>query len=220
MGEREAQAYVAKAAASICKERTPVLGKYSFNSKEVLGGNSLTQAADTFQFTQSVSCAPVVLAAPNVIASPNPIPVDEQKVREEIISRTERYFRLLSDNRIDDAYTEMSRTRKAWDEADWKRDKRAFQSEAGKPQSVAIIKITLYKNPTEAPEPGLYVAADYLNVYKNVPIQCGYLMWFRTPSGEFEITREEMGFVTAEQLKRIPAEQLPELKQRLRCVAP
>jgi hypothetical protein len=35
--------------------------------------------------------------------------------------------------------------------------------------------------------------------------------------GEFRVTREESGHVTAEQLKSIPSEQLPELKRRLRC---
>jgi hypothetical protein len=61
------------------------------------------------------------------------------------------------------------------------------------------------------------VAADFSNAYRNVPIHCGYLMWFRPIDGEFRIIREESGHITAEQLSRIPASQLPEIKQRFRC---
>jgi hypothetical protein len=220
LSEREAQAYIADAAKSVCKGRLPVLGKYTFDSKEQLGTGPLLQTTNTFRFVQNVSCVPVSVAAPKDSTPAAPFVVDEQKTQDEVRSRSEHYFHLLSDNKIDDAYEEMSKTQKAWDEVTWKREKKDFQSKAGKPRSITIVKITLYKNPAEAPEPGLYVAADYSNVYDNAPIQCGYLMWFRTKSGNFEITREETGFVTSEQLKQIPAEQVPELKAKLRCVAP
>lgn len=82
------------------------------------------------------------------------------------------------------------------------------------------MKITVYNNPAEAPEPGLYIAADFNNVFENIPIHCGYLMWFRPIGGTFTITREETGYVTAEQLKSISNTQLPDLKRQLRCVAP
>jgi hypothetical protein len=105
-------------------------------------------------------------------------------------------------------------------EESWKIGKRSFQQLAGDPVEIKITKVTVYDNPATAPEPGLYVAADYSNVYRNAPIHCGYLMWFRSIGGEFRITREETGHVTAEQLKTIPSSQIPEIKQKLRCVSP
>ena len=75
----------------------------------------------------------------------------------------------------------------------------------------------MYDNPREAPAPGVYVAVDFSNAYRNVPFECGYVMWSRPTGGEFRITRQETGHITAEQLRTIPAAQLPEIKRRLRC---
>jgi len=218
--EKAAQAVIANAAASICKEREPVLGKYRFDSKEAIGGSATSGAPPSFVFVQGVTCGPAQKAS----ATPR-VPMlksaqEAQRVREDIKSRSEAWFRMLAADRFDDAYAQILESTLGTDKAAWEGDQRSFQSLAGDPRSISVVAITVYDNPADAPAPGLYVAADFNNTYQNVPFQCGYLVWYRPEGGDFGITRMDIGHVTAEQLKAIPEAQLPELKRKLGCVTP
>lgn len=220
LSEAEAQARIENAAANVCKGLTPVLGQYRFEAKVAVGGDAGLREPDTFHFTQEVSCAHGATIPTDPRRPTLSTPEESQRVEEDIRLRSEEYFRLIAEKRIDDAFAQVSADGMNADETKWKDGKLAFQATAGNPLQISIVKVTVYDNPVEAPEPGLYVAADFSNVYENLPIHCGYLMWFRSIGGSFRITREETGHVTAEQLKSIPSDQLAEIKRMLRCVAP
>lgn len=221
LSEREAMAHIAKAAASTCKGDMPVLGRYRYEAKETIGsGDRLSSEPNTFRFVQEVSCASGAQVQTGERRPTLQNEEDSRRVQNEVKLKSEAYFQLIASKRIDEAFAQVAVARMDLNEAKWKSDKLSFQAIAGEPLEISLRKITVYDNPAEAPEPGLYVAADYSNVYRNVPIHCGYLMWFRPVGGEFLITREETGYVTSEQLKSIPSAQLPEIKRRLRCLAP
>lgn len=217
--ETEAQALIAISAASICKDLTPVPGKYRFEAKERIGGGATSSEPDSYRFVQEVSCVAGAQAKVGERRSTLQTTEESREVQEEVERKSEAYFRLIAAGRLDEAYSQVSAAMGV-EEASWKSENKAFRLAAGEPVRISIVKITVYDNPAEAPEPGLYVAADFGNEFKNIPINCGYLMWFRPIGGNFRITREETGYVTAEQLKAIPSTQLPEIKQRLHCVAP
>lgn len=220
LSESEAQAYIANVAANVCKGLTPVIGEYRFEATEAIGGDAASSEPDTFRFTQQVACVHGATTPTDQRRPTLSTPEESQRVKEDIQLRSEEHFRLIAERSIDDAYAQVSADGMNVDETKWKNEKLAFQTTAGEPLEISIVKVTVYDNPPEAPEPGLYVAADFSNVYRNVPIHCGYLMWFRSTGGSFRITREETGHVTSEQLKSIPSAQLPEIKRKLRCVAP
>ena len=220
LDEREAQAYIAKAAVPICGGLSPVLGKYRFESKEALGTGLLSREPTSFRFTQEVSCLPASLMAPPQRAQKSASPEEIERIRADITKLSEEYFHLLAAKNFDVAYSEMREGAIGPNKSTWVRDKQAFQALAGDPIGISIVKITVYDNPSEAPEPGLYVAADFRNAYRNVPYECGYLMWHRPNGGIFGITRTEIGHVTTESLKLIPEAQRPELLRKLRCLAP
>jgi hypothetical protein len=219
MDERQAQAVIARAAASACGDLIPAPGKYRFEATEVLGGGDAARAPGTYRFVQEVTCVPPTNAATAERGPTLESAEDSAQIQADIRGRSEAYFRLIAAGQIDQAYNEIS-PNIGVDEATWKSRQRAFQALLGEPLRIVISRITVYDNPAQAREPGLYVAADYSNEYGNVPHHCGYLMWFRPPGGKFLITREETGHVTAEQLRSIPAAQHVELRQRLRCIAP
>jgi hypothetical protein len=215
--ERQARIQVATVAQSLCGKLVPVLGPFQFEANERIPDAGNSGGSRSFRFAQQVSCVPGVKQAP-AERRPTLRSADEvRRAEEEIRTRTEAYFRLLAANRLDEAYAQVDRPALAANEESWKRDRKAFQALAGEPLQLTIVEVTVYDNPQEAPEPGLYVAADFSNAYRNVPFQCGYLMWFRPINGEFRVTREETGYITAEQLMTTPAAQLPEIKRRLRC---
>jgi len=221
LGENEARAYIANAAAAVCKNSTAVLGKYRFEAKEPVGSGMLARDPGSFQFTQEVTCSFTAPSSSGVRHPTLTSPDEGQSIQNDIKSKSEAHFRLLAAKRYDEAYAEVSGPALNTDQAKWRENNQAFQTIAGEPVAISIVKITVYDNPAEAPEAGLYVAADFSNSYVSVPIYCGYLMWFRPIGGsEFKITRLENGYVTSEQLKTIPSAQLPEIKQKLRCVDP
>jgi hypothetical protein len=218
--ERVARSYLSEAAVSLCKGRSPVMGKYRFESKEALGAGLLSRERPTYQFVQEMTCAPRAQSVPPRREPTVTSPEEIKRVREEVAKLSEAFFSLLAAKRFTEAYAHVRGTDLGTDRATWTREKQAFQSLAGDPISISIHKITVYDSPAEAPELGLYVAADYQNSYKSVPYECGYLMWYRQPDGAYVITRSENGHVTSETLKSIPEGQRSELLRKLRCVAP
>ena len=219
LSESDARARIAEAAASTCKGLTAVPGRWRYESKEAIGGGD-PLSRETFRFVLEVSCVPGAQVQSGVRRPTLQNEEESRRIQNEVKLKSEAYFRLIASKQIDEALTQVAIARMGVDEARWKSDKLSFQAMAGEPLEISIRKITVYDNPAAAPEPGLYVAADYSNVYRDVPIHCGYLMWFRPVGGEFHITREETGHVTSEQLRSIPSAQLPEIKRRLRCLAP
>ena len=219
LSETEAQAIVASSAATVCKELVAVPGKYKFESKQLVGASALSRDQETYRFTQQVSCEPIARAETTVRLPMLHTPEESRIVQKEIVSKSEAYFQLIATRHFEEAYAQVS-SLLGVDKVTWTSDQQSFSVIAGEPIQISIVKVTVYDNPAEAPAPGLYVAADFSNVYKNVPIHCGYLMWYRPIGGAFQITRKETGYVTTEQLKKIPADQLPEIKEKLRCVAP
>jgi hypothetical protein len=220
LDEREAQSYVAQVAASICKGLSPVLGKYHFDAQEALGTGDPSREPASFRFVQEVSCAPATKAAAPVTPA-KPLSQEETlRISDEVTKLSEEYFHLLATRQFDAAFSRVRGAAVGTDRAAWVRDQQTFQSLAGDSVSLSIMKISVYDNPPAAPEPGVYVAADFRNAYRNVPYQCGYLMWHRPNGGSFGITRSEVGHVTAEQLKAIPEGQRPELLKKLRCELP
>ena len=75
----------------------------------------------------------------------------------------------------------------------------------------------MYKDPVNAPMPGIYIAADYEVAYKNVPLQCGYLMWYELPQHRFVILREESGTVSSKMMESMSVEQLSQVKAQFGC---
>lgn len=221
LSEGEAMNHIAKAAASACRGMTAVPGKWRYEAKEAVAGDDLSsRKPDTFRFVQEVSCVRGVQAQ---TGERRPTLLNEgesRRVQNDVKLKSEAYFRLIASKQVDQAVKQVAVAGMGMNEASWKSAKLSFQTMVGEPLEISIRKVTVYDNPPGAPEPGLYVAADYSNIYRNAPVHCGYLMWFRPVGGEFRITREESGHITSEQLKSIPSDQLPEIKRKLRCVAP
>jgi hypothetical protein len=213
-----AQAMATTVAASVCKGRAPVLGTYRFESTEFLADAVPTSQPQGLQLTQKFSCE----ASPQPAQAQAQVPAAYSKKEKDdaaakVLDETERYFRLLGEGRVNEAFLQLDPDSDIWNEASWKKLKQEFVAIAGALHRIAITKVTVYENPKSATKPGLYVAADYRNVWRDVPVQCGYLMWLRTPSGEFRIIREETGHVTAEQLAAAPPAQRASVEQALRC---
>lgn len=217
---QRARDQVAAAGAALCKPQVAAPGAFRFESTEPVATGEAAGGPRTFQYRQEVTCV-ARAPAPPPQRPPALTPEQARAIEAQVRASTEAHFRLLAANRLDEAFAQVDARLMGQDELAWKRARQSFQALAGAPVQLSIAKITVYDNPAEAREPGLYVAADYVNEYRNVPVHCGYLIWFRPPGGgDFRVTREETGHITAEQMKSIPPDQLPAIKRSLRCAVP
>ena len=142
--------------------------------------------------------------------------------KDEAVELTEQYFKNILSAKYELAYSSLAPTLKQYfTEAGWFKGKKEFVLLAGKLNTFKASRVTVYNNPPNA-KPGLYVAVDYYNNFDNLPVHCGYLVWFKEENSERDpqIIREETGYITKAQMSETSKEQLEDLEQRLRCVRP
>jgi len=139
---------------------------------------------------------------------------------DEIMKLSEEYFNNLAAQKYDTAYSSISSALKQISSEElWAEDKQKFRQLSGEVSLVNITKVTVYENLASAPLPGTYIAADYYNKFTNVPIHCGYLVWYKPDSSKekYKIVREESGYITKRQLAQLPIGKLPEVEKGLQC---
>jgi len=76
--------------------------------------------------------------------------------------------------------------------------------------------VTVYIDPPSAPNKGIYVATDFDQSYENIPIYCGYLVWYKFDEG-FRIIREDSGKIESELMKKVKSEEIDLVKNKLGC---
>lgn len=215
-----AQRQLMPKALEVCAGLSPLLGRYRFDSREPVAGEDADQTTASFTLVQELQCSAL---SPSVAAS-GAAPTlgseaEGEEVRGKVLALSIEYFEDIANERYEEAYEAVDDTLRSFSTREsWVEGTRSFRSAAGAAVSLKIPRLTIYDNPPGAPEPGLYVAADFDNVWEDAPLHCGYLMWFRRDAGTFRITRQETGHVTAEQLKTMPTDDVRALRRQWRCV--
>jgi hypothetical protein len=220
IGVDAAQVLVLPTAVDLCNDAIPVFGRYRFSSSERIVDAGAVQR-QSFTFEQDISCSSEISSADRGTDNSETLSSPQSVEAENLVrAKSIEYFEDIGNERYEEAYAVVSESHRSYSTPEsWKIDKQSFRAEVGAPVSIRIARLTVYQNPPNAPEPGIYVAADFNNEHELAPIHCGYLMWYRGEDGEYRIVREETGHVTAESLTRIPSEQIPVIRERLRCVA-
>lgn len=215
-----AQIALLPAALSVCGEAYPEFGRYKFEKNELLGAQGASDAANSFVLVQDIEC---VASKPTADSPPANVAIKQYEraaVESTVRSLTRSYFSEILDGKFSTAYSRWSRENQRLQSlnrrtAEWKQ----FQRDSGQLLYLDLHTITLYDNPPNSPQPGLYVAVDYQNRFERAPYHCGYLVWFRNADGQFEIVREETGLLTYESVESIPQERLGEILEQFRCKA-
>lgn len=183
LAARDAQARIAPAARLACQARRPVLGRYRYLAEEGKGSS----------FEQELIClAPGhklgIAAAADSGGALEPSRADQQAV----LAASYGYFAAKDEGRFAAAHGLLTdRMRARFPFAEWRKAAETFNAEAGRPRGRRVVEITWYKDPEGAPEPGLYVAADFSADFEKAEFVCGYLMWQVQPDGGFRLVREE-----------------------------
>jgi hypothetical protein len=102
----------------------------------------------------------------------------------------------------------------------WAANAKIQHANAGQVRSRRIVKITWYKDPPSAPEPGIYAAADFSGQFENDPMYCGYLAWHRGADGNYRIIREEENFIDKGTIAKMDQTEVTALTSKLGCAPP
>jgi|GEM_PF-860482 len=217
-----AQASLVPTAESLCPDKYPTFGHYQFESAERLGQLPGPDNATDFKFIQQIACVEAVLA-PETSDRKSFFsdPTEKRNVEERILQLSESYFADIFGGNYEKAFASLSAEMKSYRSFDeWSAQMDQLRIKSGSITSIDVHTITIYDNPPNAPQPGLYVAADYQNSFEKAPFHCGFLIWFRGESSDFEITREETGLLTYETLEQIPVENHETALAQMKCNAP
>jgi hypothetical protein len=224
LGVPDAQKLLLPRALELCQGIEPILGHYEFSSSAPIDGQAPSNGPTEFQLTQDVSCG-ANSTTPQIGSARNSafgvVKTDQPQSPEEFVRASSiTYLLQRSEGAFEQAYgafSEVMRTFQPLEE--WKKQNSDFNAAAGERKSTSIWRITVYDNPPNAPEPGIYIAADYESEFERVPFQCGYLIWFQSAEERFVITREESGSLPLDLVKRLPKDQLSEIWRQFGCPA-
>lgn len=169
----DAQLELTPAAKRICGDEEVHFGHYTFDISQPLSGPI---AATTLALTKIVRCGSEV---PPTIAQTTSAPDDwkpSANEQSQIESQTYRYYAAKDAGDYADAYARFDGGMKEAAHFDtWSAHAKAQNTKAGHILNRRVFKITWYKDPPSAQEPGIYAAVDFSGQFENDPIYCGYL---------------------------------------------
>lgn len=182
------RAMLREAAESLCGERLPAYGSFA------LGEGA---------FEQELFCLPHHQAGDTRLA---------------VLAGSYAWFAARDFGRYDEAWAVLSeRMQAASPLSEWRAAAERFNAAAGPVRRRQVTRITVYEDPPDAPEPGLYVAADFSADFANLAFACGYLMWHRRADGAWRLVREEQNVVDRETAEDLSEIDRPRLREQMGC---
>lgn len=185
------QAMLVPTARRLCGDRPFFFGAFKFAGEAEAPAAKPGVAQGSFQLELHCSSPERRPASAALTAS---APSDTQQ--QAVLKATYGYLAAKDGNRLPDAYAMLSPGAKVTAaQSDWIATARDFNERAGAVRARRVTDISWYSNPPEAPEPGLYVAADLEGTFANVEFLCGYVVWRLDADGSLRLVREEQNFL-------------------------
>lgn len=202
-GITELQERLLPSARLACQRKRPVLARYR------MGTDGLEQEL------LCIDDAPLPTPA---AAAPDPEWAPTPAHQQALLAVTYGYFTAKDAARYTDAYGFLSERMKASASLDeWTAAARDFNEAAGRALGRRVVEISWYNHPSDAPEPGIYVAADYSAEFEKLEFVCGYVMWWLMPDGTLRLVREEQNLARKRGARPMPAIDREPLRARLGC---
>jgi hypothetical protein len=183
-----AQAALLPAAKRLCGDRKIFFGAFKYPEQTEPPAVKPEPAGNSFQ--QELYCSSLPVSESAATAGPT------DALQQAVLAATYGYLAAKDSNRWSDAYGMLSqRAKLGAPEPDWTGKAQEFHEQAGAVKARRVTEISWYRDPPEAPEPGVYVAADFSGAFTNVDFICGYLVWRLEADGSFRLAREEQNFL-------------------------
>ena len=213
IGVAEGQRLLLPTAVQLCDGLAPRLGAYEFTTREALDGQV---SADSFVLAQEIECGDFERAEDKPPSRELGDP-ERAEIERVTAARAAEFHEALADGEDQEALAMFSGlSPSAIPDEDWHNEQAEFKAKAGPLGEVDVWKVTLYVDPPDAPEPGIYVATDLEVSYENL-IVCGYFIWLEDPDGTLRITRREVGEIPADVASTMSESQLAKVRSDFRC---
>lgn len=145
--------------------------------------------------------------------------IPEDATAKAVTEQTYAYLAAKDGARYELAYDQIDATMRAYLKPDLYRAQAAqFNAEAGRAAERRVTRLTWYRDPADAPAPGIYVAADFRSRFANIDLHCGYVMWHQDKDGRFRIVREEQSFIDKGMARQMAPERVAQLPRQFGCV--
>lgn len=204
-------------AKELCGDKQPTFGRYSFEMNQPLT-DSQSKSAASLRLTQALHCG---AATPSPVSQTSPKPEGWQPTADDQATVERQTYRYLNSKVTGDyvsAYAMFTDSMKDATHFDsWQTSVQSFNARAGQLLKRKIRKITWYKDPPSAPLPGIYVAADYASEFSDVPIHCGYVAWYRTPNGDYQIIHEVENSIAKASIAQMKPSEVAVLAAKFGC---
>ena len=186
-----AQAALLATARRLCGKRAATFGAFRFREPE----EDAAEAAAGRRLEQELWCGSAQLP-PLSGATPAPDWQPSEAHQQAVLAASYDYFAAKDAARHAQAWARLADSMKTVSPlAHWREDAAEFNTRAGPVLARRVTEISWYNNPPDAPQPGLYVAADFSAEFEKMEFVCGYLMWRLDPDGRFRLVREEQNLV-------------------------
>ena len=211
--ESQAKNLILERAASVCAGATPQLGQFRFKGNESINSDA-ANAGNSFILEQEVFC--VRESQSRQTATPELSVLEESELKKKVTELTRQYFTHLENAEYPRAYQLLADSLKTAPETVWSSQRHELFNLAGHLLDRNIWRVSVYVDPPSAPNKGIYIAADFEQSYENIPIYCGYLVWYQFAQ-DLRIIREEFGKVESELMKKIKPENITQVKNKMGC---
>ncbi|WP_169447725.1 DUF4019 domain-containing protein [Luteimonas mephitis] len=214
------QLAIVPTAEALCGELHPHYGHYRFESSAPSTATGATGPV-SLDYEQDIACRDqpqqaVETASAAVPPAPSTPPTDEDATL--IGERTLAYLRAKDAADAGTVYAMLSREMASYASAEaWKETRSALNARLGPGGKAAIVRITWYDDPQNAPTHGRFAAADYRVDYPSEAFTCGYVVWLRQSDGGYLVVRDEEGQATPDVIAGLSPEQRLALRAQLQC---
>lgn len=145
--------------------------------------------------------------------------IPEDATAKAVTEQSYAYFTAKDGGRYDRAYAQIDGVMRSYLTPEiYRAQAEQFNREAGRVSERRVTRLTWYRDPPGAAEPGIYVAADFRSRFANIDLHCGYIMWHRDKDGRFRIVREEQSFIDNGMARQMAPERLAPLPRQFGCV--
>lgn len=214
----QAQNSIFQSALQVCQGKSPVFGKYSFESSEPIDSKN---DAESYVFIQQITCTNEISSRP--IRRPFEITAErEGELKEKASELTIEFLSAKHSGQFDVAYQMLAQQMQEMSPlSKWEKSQSGSYSQLDTVKEHDIWRLTLYNNPEDSQESGVYIAADYESTYADASISCGYIIWYlKEPNATlYQVMREEYGIIGIDIIEGVSPEELQSVRAKFGCKA-
>lgn len=144
------------------------------------------------------------------------LPSEQDQLKVKLLSY--QFLNAKENGELETAFKAYSKENAATIEyKKWKYDQLIFNATAGALIDRSFTRISWYESSPDNSLPGVFATVDYSSIFTNIDIQCGMLMWYKKPDGNFELIREQENFIDKSSQAKLSEIEISETKTKFGC---